>query len=77
MILGVIEGQIRGGYFPDCILDPSVVDPTVQRTEHCSAEATHHLSGKGFGRHTATNHGKGNFSSVIAQTVLRVPQSTV
>ena len=28
MILGVIEGQIRGGYFPDCILDPSVVDPT-------------------------------------------------
>ena len=29
MILGVIEGQIRGGYFPDCILDPSVVDPTV------------------------------------------------
>ena len=30
MILGVIEGQIRGGYFPDCILDPSVVDPTSQ-----------------------------------------------
>ena len=29
MILGVIEGQIRGGYFPDCILDPSVIDPTV------------------------------------------------
>ena len=29
MILGVMEGQIRGGYFPDCILDPSVVDPTV------------------------------------------------
>ena len=28
MILGVIEGQIRGGYFPDCILDPSVVDPS-------------------------------------------------
>ena len=27
MILGVIEGQIRGGYFPDCILDPSVIDP--------------------------------------------------
>ena len=30
MILGVIEGQIRGGYFPDCILDPSVVDPNVE-----------------------------------------------
>ena len=30
MILGVIEGQIRGGYFPDCILDPSVIDPTPQ-----------------------------------------------
>ena len=29
MILGVIEGQIRGGYFPDCILNPSVIDPTV------------------------------------------------
>ena len=29
MILGVIEGQIRGGYFPDCILDPSVIDPIV------------------------------------------------
>ena len=28
MILGVIEGQIRGGYFPDCILDPSVIDPS-------------------------------------------------
>ena len=28
MILGVIEGQIRGGYFPDCILDPSVTDCT-------------------------------------------------
>ena len=32
MILGVIEGQIRGGYFPDCILDPSVVDPNVEST---------------------------------------------
>ena len=30
MILGVIEGQIRGGYFPDCILDPSVIDPSEQ-----------------------------------------------
>ena len=27
MILGVIEGQIRGGYFPDYILDPSMIDP--------------------------------------------------
>ena len=27
MILGVIEGQISGGYFPDCISDPSVIDP--------------------------------------------------
>ena len=26
MIIGVIEGQIRGGYFPDYILDPSVID---------------------------------------------------
>ena len=26
MVLGVMEGQIRGGYFPDYILDPSVVD---------------------------------------------------
>ena len=32
MILGVIEGQIRGGYFPDCILDPSMIDPTVEST---------------------------------------------
>ena len=30
MILGVMEGQIRGGYFPDCILDPSVIDSTAQ-----------------------------------------------
>ena len=30
MVLGVIEGQIRGGYFPDCILDPSVIEPTVE-----------------------------------------------
>ena len=26
MVLGVMEGQIRGGYFPDSILDPSVID---------------------------------------------------
>ena len=26
MVLGVMEGQIRGGYFPDYILDPSVID---------------------------------------------------
>ena len=26
MILWVMEGQIRGGYFPDYILDPSVID---------------------------------------------------
>ena len=26
MVLGVMEGQIRGGYFPDSILAPSVVD---------------------------------------------------
>ena len=26
MVLGVMEGQIRGGYFPDYIFDPSVVD---------------------------------------------------
>ena len=32
MVLGVMEGQIRGGYFPDSILDPSVVDPTVEGT---------------------------------------------
>ena len=30
MVLEVIEGQIRGGYFPDCILDPSVIDCSVQ-----------------------------------------------
>ena len=30
MILGVMEGQIRGGYFPDYILDPSVIDPNGQ-----------------------------------------------
>ena len=30
MVLGVVEGQIRGGYFPDYIFDPSVVDCTVQ-----------------------------------------------
>ena len=28
MVLGVMEGQIRGGYFPDYILDPSVIDCT-------------------------------------------------
>ena len=28
MVLGVMEGQIRGGYFPDYIFDPSVVDCT-------------------------------------------------
>ena len=26
MVLGIIEGQSRGGYFPDYILDPSVID---------------------------------------------------
>ena len=26
MVLGVIEGQTRGGYFLDYILDPSVID---------------------------------------------------
>ena len=26
MVLGVLEGQIRGGYFPDYILDSSVID---------------------------------------------------
>ena len=30
MVLGVMEGQIRGGYFLDSILDPSVVDRTLQ-----------------------------------------------
>ena len=30
MVLGVMEGQIRGGYFPDYIFDPSVVDCIVQ-----------------------------------------------
>ena len=34
MILGVIEGQIRGGYFLDCILDPSVIDPSEQPCPH-------------------------------------------
>ena len=33
MILGVIEGQIRGGYFPDCILDPSMIDPSAQASD--------------------------------------------
>ena len=28
MVLGVMEGQSRGGYFPDYILDPSVIDYT-------------------------------------------------
>ena len=31
MVLGVMEGQSRGGYFPDCILDPSVIDCSVHR----------------------------------------------
>ena len=30
MVLWVIEGQIRGGYFPDYILDPSVIDCSVE-----------------------------------------------
>ena len=30
MVLGVMEDQIRGGYFLDSILDPSVVDRIVQ-----------------------------------------------
>ena len=30
MDLWVMEGQIRGGYFPDYILDPSVIDCTGQ-----------------------------------------------
>ena len=30
MVLGVMEGQIRGGYFPDYIFDPSVVDCSAQ-----------------------------------------------
>ena len=30
MVLGVMKGQIRGGYFLDTILDPSVVDRIVQ-----------------------------------------------
>ena len=29
MVLGVMEGKIRGGYFLDSILDPSVVDRNV------------------------------------------------
>ena len=28
MVLWVMEGQIRGDYFPDYILDPSVIDCT-------------------------------------------------
>ena len=32
MVLGVMEGQIRGGYFPDYILDPSVIDCTPHLT---------------------------------------------
>ena len=30
IVLGVIEGQIRGDYFPDYILDPSVIDCIAQ-----------------------------------------------
>ena len=29
MVLGVMKGQIRRGYFPDYILDPSVIDCNV------------------------------------------------
>ena len=32
MVLGVQEGQIRGGYFLDSILDPSVIDRNGQQT---------------------------------------------
>ena len=44
MVLGVMEGQIRGGYFPDYIFDPSVVDCNDQSKKvtldvvlHCKA----------------------------------------
>ena len=36
MVLGVMEGQSRGSYFPDCILDPSVIDCTVESTVGCT-----------------------------------------
>ena len=35
MVLGVMEGQIRGGYFPDYILDPSVIDCIVHTGHKC------------------------------------------
>ena len=35
MVLGVMEGQIRGGYFPDYILDPSVIDCTEYLLNEC------------------------------------------
>ena len=52
MVLGVMEGQIRGGYFPDYILDPSVID----YTEHSGSRQKHSKFNLFFGILTKTLH---------------------
>ena len=54
MVLGVMEGQIRGGYFPDYIFDPSVVDCTVK------CIATHRKARAGARRGTRARTRPGN-----------------
>ena len=34
MVLGVIEGQNREGYFPGSIFDPPAIDPTAHPTKY-------------------------------------------
>ena len=62
MILGVIEGQIRGGYFPDCVLDPSMIDPT-----------PHSLQGGGSGREPGDG---GGVVEVAEEEEVSIPPSS-